>query len=55
MKLAAASAIADVVGERARPDYIVPSVFDARVAPAVAEAAKLAAIRDGVCRQHGVR
>ena len=49
MKLAAASAIADVVGN-GHPDYIIPSVFDPRVAPAVAEAAKLAAIREGVCR-----
>ena len=50
MKLAAALAIAEVVGDRVRPDYIIPSVFDTQVAPAVAEAAKLAAIRDGVCR-----
>ncbi|MFV0458958.1 MAG: NAD-dependent malic enzyme [Actinomycetales bacterium] len=50
MKLAAARAIADVVGPQARPDYIIPSVFDSRVAPAVAEAAKIAAIQDGVCR-----
>ncbi len=50
MKLAAAKAIADVVGAQARPDYIIPTVFDKRVAPAVAEAARLAAIQDGVCR-----
>ncbi len=50
MKLAAARAIADVVGEDLRADYIIPSVFDARVAPAVAEAARAAAVADGVCR-----
>jgi malate dehydrogenase (oxaloacetate-decarboxylating) len=42
MMIAAANAIADVVAEdRLNPSYIVPSVFDASVAPAVA-----AAIRD---------
>ena len=50
MKLAAAQAIADVVGDEARPDYIVPSAFDDRVAPAVALAAARAAREDGVCR-----
>ncbi|HYH25603.1 MAG TPA: NADP-dependent malic enzyme [Blastococcus sp.] len=38
MKLAAATAIADVVGADLRPDYIVPSPLDRRVASAVAEA-----------------
>ncbi len=38
MKLAAAAAIAGVVGEDLRPDYIVPSPLDRRVAIAVAEA-----------------
>ncbi len=50
MKLAAAEAIAAVVGDEARPDYIVPSAFDERVAPAVAAAAARAARADGVCR-----
>ena len=36
MKLAAANALADLVGDDLREDYIVPSPFDARVAPAVA-------------------
>jgi len=41
MALAAAHAIADVVGtEKINPSVIVPSVFDARVAPAVAAAVK---------------
>jgi malate dehydrogenase (oxaloacetate-decarboxylating) len=38
MKLAAATAIADVVGDDLRPDHIVPSPLDRRVATAVAEA-----------------
>ncbi|UVS76784.1 NAD-dependent malic enzyme [Actinokineospora sp. UTMC 2448] len=44
MLLAAADAIADVVdGERLNASFIVPSVFDAAVAPAVAEAVRKAA------------
>ena len=50
MKVAAARAIAAVVDEP-RPDYIIPSVFDESVAPAVAAAAAAAARADGVCRQ----
>ena len=50
MKLAAARAIAEVVGDAVRPDYIVPSVFDARVGPLVAEYVSAAAVADGVCR-----
>jgi len=42
MLLAAAAAIADVVPEP-NPSFIVPSVFDAAVAPAVAEAVRVAA------------
>jgi malate dehydrogenase (oxaloacetate-decarboxylating) len=38
MKLAAATAIADVVGDDVRADYVVPSPLDRRVATAVAEA-----------------
>jgi malate dehydrogenase (oxaloacetate-decarboxylating) len=38
MKLAAATAIADVVGDEVRADYIVPSPLDRRVAAAVAQA-----------------
>ncbi|WP_040338334.1 NAD(P)-dependent malic enzyme [Candidatus Blastococcus massiliensis] len=38
MKVAAAGAIADVVGDDLRPDYVVPSPLDRRVATAVAEA-----------------
>ena len=44
MAIAAAHAIADVVGEdRLNPTVIVPSVFDPRVAPAVAAAVRAAA------------
>ena len=39
-----------VVGEDLREDHIVPSPFDARVAPAVARAVAEAARRDGVAR-----
>ncbi len=38
MKMAAAHAIADIVGEDLREDYIIPSVFNRDVAPAVAAA-----------------
>ncbi|AEF41385.1 NAD-dependent malic enzyme [Hoyosella subflava] len=47
MMLAAAEAIADVVGDRLNPSYIVPSVFDTAVAPAVADAVKTAAQKQG--------
>src|SRR6266545_3757158 len=50
MKLAAAEAIAAVVADELRSDAIVPSPLDPRVAPAVADAVKAAAVRDGVVR-----
>ncbi len=50
MKLAAAHAIAGMVGDDLQPDYIIPSPFDARVAPAVAAAVLAAAKKDGVAR-----
>jgi malate dehydrogenase (oxaloacetate-decarboxylating) len=41
MKLAAARAIAGVVGpDELHPSYIIPSVFNPDVAPAVAEAVR---------------
>jgi malate dehydrogenase (oxaloacetate-decarboxylating) len=52
MKLAAAAAIAEVVGDDLRPDYIVPSVFDPRVGPLVGERVAEAAVAEGVCRVH---
>ncbi len=51
MKLAAAKGIAEVVGEDdLSEDYIIPSVFDRDVAPAVAEAVVEEARRDGIAR-----
>jgi malate dehydrogenase (oxaloacetate-decarboxylating) len=53
MKLAAARAIADCVSpDQLAADHIVPSVFDAQVAPRVAEAVAQAAIDEGVVRLH---
>lgn len=51
MKLAAANALADLVGDGLSEDYIIPSPFDARVAPAVSAAVAAAARRDGVARR----
>jgi malate dehydrogenase (oxaloacetate-decarboxylating) len=51
MKLAAANALADLVGEDLSEDYIVPSPFDQRVGPAVAAGVAEAARRDGVARR----
>jgi len=48
MKLAAATAIADVVGDEVRADYVVPSPLDRRVATAVAEAVAACARQEGV-------
>ena len=52
MKLAAASAIAATISpEELTEDYIIPGVFDKRVAPAVAKAVIKAAIDSGVARK----
>ncbi len=52
MKLAAANAIASAVGDdELAPDFIIPSVFDKRVARLVAQAAADAAGREGVVRR----
>ena len=53
MKLAASEAIAAVVGDALRPDYVVPSPLDRRVEPAAAEAVAEAAHREGVSRISG--
>ncbi|MDQ4002784.1 MAG: NAD-dependent malic enzyme, partial [Actinomycetota bacterium] len=54
MKLAAARAIAGVIPEETlSEDYVVPSVFDERVAPAVAETVAQAAKESGVARRVG--
>ncbi|MBA4114967.1 MAG: NAD-dependent malic enzyme, partial [Rubrobacter sp.] len=52
MKLAAAEAIANVIpGESLSEDYIIPSVFDERVVPAVAETVAKAARESGMARR----
>ncbi len=52
MKLAAARAIAAVIPEEELgPEYIVPSVFNRNVAPAVAAAVAAAAIESGIARR----
>ncbi len=51
MKLAAARALAAIVGEERSPEYIIPSVFDTRVVDAMAKAVIAAAIEDGVARR----
>ncbi len=52
MKLAAAQALAALVGNDLSEDYVIPSPFDPRVAPAVAAAVAEAARRDGVAKKH---
>jgi malate dehydrogenase (oxaloacetate-decarboxylating) len=52
MKLAAANAIAGIIGEdELYPDYIIPSVFDRRVGEAVAREVEEAAYETGVARR----
>ncbi|TSD65612.1 NAD(P)-dependent malic enzyme [Aeromicrobium piscarium] len=51
MKLAAASALADLVGDDLREDYVIPSPFDPRVAQVVARAVTDTARRDGLARR----
>jgi malate dehydrogenase (oxaloacetate-decarboxylating) len=52
MKLAAAQAIAGIITpEELHPEYIVPSVFDKRVAEAVAREVEEAAYQTGVARR----
>ncbi len=50
MKVAAADALAAVVGDDLSAELVIPSVFDPRVAPAVAEAVARAARAEGVAR-----
>lgn len=51
MKLAAAQAIADLVGDDLSEDYVIPSPFDLRVANAVSKAVTDTARREGVARR----
>jgi malate dehydrogenase (oxaloacetate-decarboxylating) len=56
MELAAAHALAALVEhDHLEPDYVIPSVFDRRVTPAVAEAVARAAEESGVARRSGTR
>ena len=50
MKMAAAQALADLVGDKLSASYILPEALDPRVCPAVAEAVAQAARRTGVAR-----
>jgi malate dehydrogenase (oxaloacetate-decarboxylating) len=51
MKFAAARALAELVGEALKADYVIPSPFDGRVANAVAAAVSDAARREDVHRR----
>jgi malate dehydrogenase (oxaloacetate-decarboxylating) len=52
MEIAAAHALASVVeADHLAADYVIPSVFDRRVAPAVAEAVAAAAEEGGIARR----
>ncbi len=51
MKLAAAEALAALVGDDLTEEMIIPSPFDPRVGPAVSSAVAEAARRDGVARR----
>lgn len=50
MKVAAAEALAGLVGDELSKDYIIPAAFDPRVGPAVAKAVAEAARKSGVAR-----
>ena len=50
MKIAAAHALADLVGDDLSADYIIPAAFDPRVRDAVATAVEQAARDSGVAR-----
>ena len=50
MKMAAAQALADLVGDDLSAEYIIPAAFDPRVGPAVAKAVAKAARKSGVAR-----
>jgi malate dehydrogenase (oxaloacetate-decarboxylating) len=52
MKLAAAQAIASIVSKKERhEEYVIPSVFNKKVAPAVAREVMRAAQKGGVARR----
>ncbi|NLW23986.1 MAG: NAD-dependent malic enzyme [Clostridia bacterium] len=51
MKIAAAYAIADLVGDKLSPDYVIPTALDERVAPNVAAKVAEAAVKSGVAQK----
>ncbi|MBC7326253.1 MAG: NAD-dependent malic enzyme, partial [Moorella sp. (in: Bacteria)] len=51
MKIAAGYALAELVGDQLSPEFVIPSAFDPRVAPAVAAAVARAAIESGIARE----
>jgi malate dehydrogenase (oxaloacetate-decarboxylating) len=52
MNMAAAHAIANLVGKDLEPGYILPGAMDFRVPPAVAEAVARAGLETGMARRH---
>jgi malate dehydrogenase (oxaloacetate-decarboxylating) len=52
MNIAAAHAIAELVGKDLAPGYILPNALDFRVPPAVAEATARAGLETGTARIH---
>jgi len=55
MEIAASFAIAGIIPENElSPDYVIPDVFDDRVAPNVAKAVAEAAIKSGVARKDSI-
>ncbi len=50
MKIAAAHALADLVGDDLSVDHVMPEAFDLRIAPTVAAAVARAAIESGIAR-----
>jgi malate dehydrogenase (oxaloacetate-decarboxylating) len=50
MQIAAAHALADLVGDKLSFDHVMPDAFDLHIAPAVAAAVAGAAIESGVAR-----
>jgi len=52
MNIAAAQAIAGLIGDKLNPDYILPGAMDFRVPPAVAEAVGRTGMETGAARHH---
>ena len=52
MNIAAAQAIASLIGDKLNPDYILPGAMDFRVPPAVAEAVGRTGMETGAAQHH---